>query len=74
VVSRVYDEGDYVHCAYTRYPGGGKLVVMSDGMAALLLGRRDGVRFSGTTPADSKYWGKDSRVFMKEIMAFLSAD
>jgi len=44
---------------------------MSDGMAGLLMGGADGVRFSGTVPSDSKYWGKDSRVFMMEILAFL---
>ena len=40
-------------------------------MAGLLMGGPDGVRFSGTGPADSKYWGKDSKVFMKEVFVFL---
>ena len=34
-------------------------------------GRADGVRFSGTKPSDTKYRGKDSRIFMQEIFAFL---
>ena len=71
VISRVNYEGDYIHCAYLKLPTGGKIFVMSDGMAGLLLGRPDGERFSGTGPADSKYWGKDSRIFMQEILAFL---
>lgn len=71
VISKVNDEGDYVHSAYTVLPGNGKLIVMSDGMAGLLMGGSDGVRFSGTGPSDSKYWGKDSRVFMEEVFAFL---
>lgn len=71
IVSRVNDEGNYIHCAYKTI-GNGKIILMSDGMAGLLLGSRDGVRFSGTTPSDSKYWGKDSEVFMKEILAFLA--
>jgi hypothetical protein len=71
VISRVYDEGNYVHCAYVKLPSGGKIIVMSDGMAALLLGGPEGVRFSGTGPADSKFWGKDSGIFMEEILAFL---
>jgi hypothetical protein len=71
VISRVYDEGDYIHCAY-KTNGKGKIILMSDGMAGLLLGRKDGVRFSGSNPSDSKYWGADSEVFMKEILAFLT--
>jgi hypothetical protein len=71
VISKVNDEGNFVHSAYTNLPGNGKLVVMSDGMAGLLMGRPDGVRFSGTGPSDSKYWGKDSKVFMEEIFAFM---
>ena len=71
VISRVYDEGNYIHCAY-KTTGKGKIILMSDGMAGLLLGRKDGERFSGSNPSDSKYWGKDSEVFMEEIFAFLA--
>jgi hypothetical protein len=71
VISKVNDEGNYVHSAYIDLPRNGKLIVMSDGMAGLLMGGPDGVRFSGTGPSDSKYWGKDSKVFMEEIFAFL---
>lgn len=71
VISRVYDEGNYIHCAWEKLPRGGKIILMSDGMAGLLLGKPDGVRFSGTGTSDSKYWGKDSKEFMKEILALL---
>ncbi len=71
VISRVNYEGSYVHCAYLNLPAGGKIIVMSDGMAGLLLGGPDGERFSGTGPSDSKYWGKDSKIFMQEILEFL---
>ena len=71
VISKVHDEGNYVHSAYQKLPQGGKIIVMSDGMAGLLMGGPDGERFSGTGPSDSKYWGKDSRIFMQEIFAFL---
>jgi hypothetical protein len=71
VISKVNYEGNYVHSAYKNLPGKGKIIVMSDGMAGLLMGMPDGERFSGTGPSDSKYWGKDSQVFMKEIFAFL---
>lgn len=71
VISKVYDDGEFVHCAYIKTKKNGKLIVMSDGMAGLLMGEPDGVRFSGTDPSNSKYWGKDSEIFMKEILAFL---
>lgn len=71
VISRVYDDQEYVHAAWATLPGGGKLIVMSDGMAGLQLGSADGIRFHGTGPGDSKYWGKDSAVFMEEIFSFL---
>ncbi len=71
VISKVNYEGNYIHCAYLKTPAGGKIIVMSDGMAGLLLGRPDGERFSGTGPSDSKFWGKDSKVFMQEILQFM---
>lgn len=71
VISRVYDDGNYIHCAY-KTNAKGKIILMSDGMAGLLLGRKDGERFSGTGPSDSKYWGGDSEIFMKEILTFLA--
>jgi hypothetical protein len=71
VISWVNDDGNYIHCAWKKLPKGGKVILMSDGMAGLLLGKPDGIRFSGTGPSDSKYWGKDSKEFMKEILAFL---
>lgn len=71
VISKVHDDGNYVHSAFKKLPQGGKIIVMSDGMAGLLMGGPDGERFSGTGPSDSKYWGKDSRIFMQEIFDFL---
>jgi hypothetical protein len=65
----VYDEGDYVHCAYVTVPGGGKIIVMSEAMAALFLGSASGVRFKAPL-----WWGKDSKIFMQEIFAFFLSD
>ncbi len=72
-LSYAFDEGDYPHAVYTTTPEGGKLIATGDGMASLLLGlpENEGVRFSGTSPADSKFWGKDSRVFIREVMGWL---
>lgn len=71
VISKVYHNGEFVHCSYVALNAGGKIMVMSDGMAGLLLGEPDGERLSGTGPTDTKYWGKDSEVFMKEVLVFM---
>lgn len=73
IISKVYMEGDYVHCAYVSTNRNGKIIVMSDGMAGLLyfMGT-DGIRLTGTKPSDTKYWGKDSKIFMEEILIFLT--
>jgi len=69
VVSKVLMDKSYVHCAYTKEKDA-KIIVMGDGMAGLFMGQADGVRLTGTVPADTKYWGKDSKVFMEEIFDF----
>jgi len=71
VISKVNAEGDYIHSVFQELPNGGKIIVMSDGMAGLFMGEKDGKRLTGTNPSDTKYWGKDSKVFMKEILNFL---
>ncbi len=56
-------------------PGkGARIVVMGEGMASLLgLGVPEGVRLSGIPrdPRGTKYWGKDSTVFIEEVFAWL---
>ncbi len=69
IVSKVFMDGDFVHCAYKEVKNN-KLIVMSDGMTGLLMGQSDGIRLTGTKPSDTKYWGKDSKIFMKEILIF----
>ena len=51
----------------------GKVVVLSDAMATLFLGTPDGVRLTGVPrdPAQTKYWGKDSAIFIEELLAWL---
>ncbi|AWX43701.1 hypothetical protein HME9304_00692 [Flagellimonas maritima] len=43
---------------------------MADGMAALLMGTPSGKRLTGTKPENTNYWGKDSKIFMKEVLTF----
>jgi hypothetical protein len=59
--------------AFTEVTGGGRIVVLAEAMAALLMGTREGTRLSGINndPAMTTYWGKDSATFMGEIMAWL---
>jgi hypothetical protein len=61
--------------AYTRVNGGGRIVVLGEGMASLFLGDANGVRLSGVPndPALTRYWGKDSGIFMEEVLAWLAA-
>jgi hypothetical protein len=55
--------------------GDARIVVMSDAMASAFMGKPEGVRLSGVPrdPANTVYWGKDSEVFMEEVLAWLIA-
>jgi hypothetical protein len=55
--------------------GNARIVVMSDAMASAFMGKPEGVRLSGVPrdPAKTVYWGKDSQVFMEEVLAWLIA-
>lgn len=52
---------------------GGRIIALSEGMAALGMGTADGERLSGVPrdPAKTTYWGKDSEVFMREVRNWL---
>lgn len=55
--------------------GAARIVVMSDGMASGFLGKPEGVRLTGVSrdPLKTVYWGKDSTLFMEEVLAWLIA-
>jgi hypothetical protein len=60
---------------YKKLPKGGRIVVMGEAMASILLGPLTGERLSGA-PRDAQntvYWGKDSGIFMDEVTAWLLA-
>ncbi|MCA9023503.1 MAG: hypothetical protein KDA74_25315, partial [Planctomycetaceae bacterium] len=59
--------------AYKKVTGGGKIIVLAEGMASSLLGTKEGIRLSGVprNPARTTYWGKDSIPFMNEIISWL---
>jgi hypothetical protein len=60
--------------AWARAGNGGRIVVMAEGMASLHLGVPEGKRMTGP-PRDAQntvYWGKDSAIFMEEVIAWLT--
>jgi hypothetical protein len=58
--------------AYAQGGSGGRIVVLGEGMASLFLGDASGVRLSGTREQPTTYWGKDSTIFMEEVLTWLS--
>jgi hypothetical protein len=58
--------------AYKRLDNGGRIVVLGEGMASLFLGDPNGVRLSGGPGNLTPYWGKDSTIFMEEVLTWLS--
>jgi hypothetical protein len=61
--------------ALKKLPKGGRIVVMGEAMATILLGPLAGERLSGVPrdPQNTVFWGKDSEIFMDEVMAWLVA-
>jgi len=58
--------------AYVRLGKGGRIVVLAEGMASLFLGDPKGVRLTGDANNPTTYWGKDSAIFMEELLVWLS--
>jgi len=56
--------------------GSARIVVMADAMVSAFMGKPEGVRLSGVPrdPANTVYWGKDSAIFMDEVLAWLIAE
>lgn len=60
--------------AWKKLEGGGRVVVMGEGMASLFLGTTEGQRLTGeprNPTGTTTYWGKDSGAFMEEVLAWL---
>jgi hypothetical protein len=60
--------------AYAETDGGGKIVALSEAMAYIGMGVKEGVRLSGVPhdAARTTYWGKDSAIFMQEVRTWLA--
>jgi len=74
-LSVVNYEGGYQHIASTKLKNGGKIVAAGDAMAYFLLGKPagEGERFfmDRSLGLDNKWWGKDARIFMQEVITWL---
>ena len=60
--------------AYKQLDNGARIVVLGEAMASLFLGVPEGSRLTGVPrdPARTTFWGKDSAVFMEELLLWLS--
>jgi hypothetical protein len=58
--------------AFQRSDTGGRIVVLGEGMASLFLGDPNAVRLTGARNEPTNYWGKDSAIFMEEVLMWLS--
>ena len=61
------------YAASQKVEGGGRIVLMGEGMASLFLGSPRGQRLTKVTNDDEMflYWGKDSAIFIEEVIAWL---
>ncbi len=58
--------------AYKRLDSGGRIVVLSEGMASLFLGDPNGVRLTRDPSGATVWWGKDSAIFIEEVLTWLA--
>lgn len=62
-------EKGWLHASYVKLENGGKLFVAGETMVALLMGLPDGER-NVHKKMETKWWGKDSKIYMKELLAW----
>lgn len=61
------------YAAWQKVAGGGRIVVLAEGMASLFLGSANGQRLSSVqfNGDMDRYWGKDSAIFIEEVVSWL---
>ena len=62
-------EEGWLHASYVEVDGGGKLFVAGETMVALLMGLPDGDR-NVHNMMETRWWGKDSRLYMEELIVW----
>ncbi len=70
VPARVCMEQGWLHASYALHPSGGKLFVVAETMVGLLMGYPDGERNTHKV-MQTRWWGKDSRLYMKELLVWM---
>ncbi len=60
-------EGGYLHASYVKLENGGKLFVTAETMVGLLMGYPDGER-NIHKKMETRWWGKDSKLYMEELI------
>lgn len=60
-------EGGWLHGSYIKLENGGKLFVIGETMVGLLMGYPDGER-NVHKMMQTRWWGKDSRLYMEELI------
>lgn len=62
------------YAASKKVEGGGRIVVLAEGMASLFLGSPQGRRLApvNDNAGMDLYWGKDSAIFMEEVLSWLA--
>ena len=73
VPASVCMEQGYLHASFVKLPNGGKLFVAADTMVGLLMGYEDGER-NVSRKMLSRWWGKDSRLYMRELIQWMLSD
>ena len=70
VPASVCMEQGWLHASYALHPSGGKLFVVAETMVGLLMGYPDGERNTHKM-MQTRWWGKDSRLYMKELLVWM---
>ena len=65
-------EDGWMHSSYVKLDNGGKFFAGGDTMVGLLLGYEDGVR-KVRNGMETRWWGKDSRAFMTDLLEWALA-
>jgi hypothetical protein len=62
------------YAAWKKVEGGGRIIVLAEGMASLFLGSARGKRLTAVNDNTGMdlYWGKDSAIFMEEVLSWLA--
>jgi hypothetical protein len=60
------------YAAYVKLDNGARIIAMGEGMASLFLGVPDAVRLT-VQSENPKWWGKDSLIYMEEVLSWLMA-